>query len=126
MSVLKLEDLKVWQEGRVLCSETYKLLKKYPLDEKYNLIKHMKENGRGIPANIAEGFYRFHYKDCIRFYFIARGCLGEFKSDIYISHDLFYITDDEFCSFLQKIEKIIIMLNSLIRKSKEIGNSYNT
>ena len=118
MRIYKIEDLQVWQQSRILCSFAYKLTKCFPDSEKFNLIKHLRENARAVPSNIAEGFYRFHYQDSIRFYIIARGCLGEMKSDLYLSFDQNYINESELNDYLQKIEILLIMLNSLIKQIK--------
>ncbi len=125
MSIDRIENLNVWQESRNLCKNIYDTIKSFPLEEKYNLIKHMKENGRGIPANIAEGFYRFHYQESIRFYLIARGCLGELKSDLYISLDQNYISNTKFDELNNKVEKILIMLNALIKSTRIQKNTTN-
>lgn len=128
MSINQLEDLRVWQEARELCKDLYALAKDYPVEEKYSITRHIKENARAIASNIAEGFFRFHYQDSIRFYFIARGCLGELKSDLYLSLDQNFITDEKFREINQRIEKILIMLNSLIKSTKDqinkISDSY--
>jgi len=123
MAVTKLEDLKVWQEARFLCQAIYLLIKTFPTEEKYNIVKHLRENARGLPSNIAEGFYRFHYQESIHFYLIARGCLGEMKSDLYLSFDEKYISEEELNNFLRKIEKIFIMLNSLIKTTRDLKNN---
>ncbi len=102
----------------MLCQDIYLVIKKFPAEEKYNIIKHLRENARAIPSNIAERFYRFHYQDSIRFYIIARGCLGEMKSDLYLSFDQSYINRTELNIGLQKLETILIMLNSLIKQIK--------
>jgi len=72
-----------------------------------------------VIANIAEGFYRFYFKDSKRFYLIAGGCLGEIKSDIFISFDRGYIKEEIFSDLLQSLEKILKMLNSLIKVTNE-------
>lgn len=118
MSISHIEDLKVWQESRLLCQDIYLIIKTFPTEEKYNTTRHLRENARGIQANIAEGFYRFHYQDSIRFYLIARGCLGELKSDLYLSFDQEYITQEKFSQLLEKISKILIMLNGLIKSTR--------
>lgn len=123
MAVNKLEDLKVWQEARILCQNIYSLVNKFPSEEKFNLAKHLKENARGTPSNIAEGFYRFHFQESIHFYLIARGCLGEMKSDLYLSFDQKFINKEEFNSLLRKIENIFIILNSLIKATKNLKNN---
>ncbi|MFA5187825.1 MAG: four helix bundle protein [Patescibacteria group bacterium] len=126
MKITKVEDLNVWQEARLFCNDIYDLIKNFPADEKYNIVRHLRENARGIPANIAEGFYRYHYQDSIRFYLIARGCIGEMKSDLYISLDRGYITKEKFEDLNNKIEKILIMLNGMIKSTKnQIKNTNN-
>lgn len=119
MSISHIEELNVWQESRLLGQDIYSMIKTFPAEEKYNITRHLRENARGIPANIAEGFYRFHYQDSIRFYLIARGCLGEFKSDLYLSFDQKYITQEKFNHLLEKTSKILIMLNGLIKSTRD-------
>jgi four helix bundle protein len=125
MAVRKLEDLKVWIEARELAGIIYQLIKNFPEEEKYNITKHLRENARGAPANIAEGFYRFHYQDSIRFYLIARGCLGEIKNDLYLSFDQKYIDQEQLDRYIQKIEDIYILLNSLIKATKNLKNNHS-
>lgn len=127
MSISHIEDLNVWQESRLLSQDIYTIIKKLPVEEKYNASKHLRENARGTPANIAEGFYRFHYQDSIRFYLIARGCLGELKSDLYLCFDQKYITEEEFKQLLERVSKIFIMLNGLIKstRNQKQNNSKN-
>lgn len=126
MKITRIEDLNVWQESRSLCNDIYELIKIFPADEKYNIVKHLRENARGIPANIAEGFYRYHYQDSIRFYLIARGCLGELKSDLYMSLDREYIKKEKFEELNQQIEKTLVMLNSMVKATKNQINNSNS
>jgi len=65
VKIKSLEDLIVWQEARILMKMVYKLTNKFPSEEKYNLVKHMRGCSRNIPGNIAEGFGRFHLKSKI-------------------------------------------------------------
>jgi len=60
-TIKKLEDLEAWQEARKLCNGIYEIVKIYPQEEKYNLVRHLKESERGTMGNIAEGFGRYFY-----------------------------------------------------------------
>lgn len=71
MTIQKLEDLKVWQEARILMKIIYEITKTFPSEEKYNLTKHLKECARNVPGNIAEGCGRYHFQESIQFYRIA-------------------------------------------------------
>ncbi|MFH1427707.1 MAG: four helix bundle protein [Patescibacteria group bacterium] len=117
-TIKKLEDLEAWQEARKLCKGIYEITKTFPKEEKYNLIKHLTENGRGVMGNVGEGFARYFYKSSMQFYDIALGCLGEIKSDIYLSYDLNYINEKILIKFLNQIEKTGNKIGGLISQSK--------
>ena len=114
-TITRLEDLEVWKEARVLAKMVYILTDSLPKSEEYNLKKHLKENARGLPANIAEGFYRYFKKERLHFYSIAKGCLGEIKNDLYLCNDLGYIESDILEKNRGQINKVERMLNSFIR-----------
>jgi four helix bundle protein len=114
MVIRKLEDLEAWQEARLLGKWIYKLTENYPKIEDYNLKKHLRESSRGTTSNIAEGFGRYFFKENLRFYGIAKGCLNEVKSDLYISFDNGYIKEEILEKFVGQIEKVEAKINGLI------------
>jgi len=85
--VKRLEDFKVWQEARLFCFWSDKIVNTLPQKENFCLKKHRWENNRNILGNIGEGFNRYYYREKIYFYDVALGCLGELKSDYYICFD---------------------------------------
>lgn len=115
-TITQLEDLEVWQESKVLAKMIYRLTDKLPNSEEYNLKRHLKENARGLPANIAEGFHRYFKKERLHFYSIAKGCLGEIKSDLYLCNDLSYI---EITNEFEQVNKVERMLNGFIRSTSK-------
>ncbi len=114
MKITKLEELDAWQEARKLCEGIYQLVKQLPSFEEYNIKKHMRESARGVAANIAEGFGRYFYKENLRFYGIARGCLNEVKSDLYVCFDAEFIDQEKLDEHLEKINKTEALLNGLV------------
>ena len=118
MTIKKLEDLEAWQEARLLCKWIYKLTESYPKSEEYNLKKHMRESSRGTTSNIGEGFGRYFFKENLRFYGIAKGCLNEVKSDLYISHDVGYIKEEEILQrYVRQANKVEAKINGLINNA---------
>lgn len=118
--IVKLEDLKVWQEARTLRKLVYETTRTFPPEERYILVKHMNECSRNIPGNIAEGFGRYHYQESVQFYRIARGSLTELKSDSYCVFDEGYISELKFQEIISRIETVGKMLNSLITSTKKL------
>ncbi|MFZ5364968.1 MAG: four helix bundle protein [Patescibacteria group bacterium] len=114
MKITRIEDLEAWEEARKLCWMVYAIAKQLPNFEEYNIKKHFRESARGVAANIAEGFGRYFYKENLRFYGIARGCLYEVKSDLYICFDVNYIDQEELKKCLAQIDKAETKLNGLI------------
>jgi four helix bundle protein len=86
------------------------------------MAKHMRACVRNIPANIAEGFGRFHYQESMQFYRIARGSLAELKSDVYCSFDRHYITTEDLDLAIGQINKVGMLLNGFIKSTIKIKN----
>ncbi|MFH1677692.1 MAG: four helix bundle protein [Patescibacteria group bacterium] len=72
------------------------MTKKFPKDELFALVSQIRRAVSSITGNIAEGYGRYHYKDKIRFYTIARGSAAEVQNYLIIAKDLGYITEEEF------------------------------
>lgn len=113
-TIRRIEDLEVWQEARKLCKGIYIITARFPYYEKYNLTKHLQENGRGVPSNIAEGFGRYFYKESLKFYGITKGCLGEMKSDMYLAFDAKYFSKEILEKFINQINLVERKINGLI------------
>jgi len=117
-TIKRLEDLEAWQEARRLCIGIYIITKTFPGSEKYNIVKHLRESARGTMGNIAKGFGRYFYKESMQFYDIAKGCLNEVKSDLYLSYDLKYINSKTLNKFIRQIEIVDNKINGLIYNTK--------
>lgn len=117
MKVFSFEKLRFWGEVRELVKTIYTLTKKYPDDEKFGLVNQMRRAAVSVTSNIAEGSSRMSFKDQAHFYQIAYSSLIELLSQIIISKDLGYCTDNEERKIREQIENISIQLNAL-RKSQ--------
>ncbi len=117
-TIIRLEDLEAWQEARKLCRGIYEITKNYPKEEKYNLVKHLRESGRGVMGNIGEGFGRYFFKASMQFYDIAKGCLFEIRSDIYLSYDSVYIDKIVLNKFIKQIDLVNDKIGGLIGQTK--------
>jgi len=108
------EDLLVWQKAHKAVLNIYKLLEKFPKEEKYRIIDQLVRAVISIPTNISEGFGRYTSKDYIHFLIISRGSLSEVKYLILLSKDLKYITEIEYQELNNELSEIGKMLNGLI------------
>lgn len=100
-SLASYTQLEVWKKARVLVCEVYRLTAKFPKDELYGLTSQIRRAAVSIPANIAEGCGRQYKKETIQFQFIARGSQYELETELYLSFDLGFITEQELNTTLE-------------------------
>ncbi|SDL88855.1 four helix bundle protein [Daejeonella rubra] len=115
----KYTELDVWKHARALASYTYELTSTYPKSEQFGIVSQIRRCVVSVPSNIAEGCGRQHKKETIQFLTIARGSLYELETQLYISKDLSYITEDQLSICLNKIENLGKLLNGFIRYNTE-------
>ena len=113
MAIKSYEDLDVWQKSIDLVTEIYKVVKKLPKEELYGLSDQIRRAAVSIPSNIAEGQQRQSTKDYIKFLSIAKGSLGELKTQIIICERLGYLNPNETEPIKDNIDVIGRMLSGL-------------
>jgi len=105
--------LNVYQCSMTLVKEVYSLLKLYPQHEQYAICDQMRRSSVSVPSNIAEGTSKTSPKEQYHFLEIAYGSLMELMCQLEISHDLAYITQEQFNSLEEKVFTIFKMLSSM-------------
>jgi four helix bundle protein len=121
MGVKSFEDLEVWQIGRDLVTKVYMLTVSLPQSETFGLIAQIKRAALSVPANIAEGFGRYHYMDKAKFYLNSRGSLYELKSHLLIAQGLGYLKQSQAISdILTLIDNLGVKLNNLIATTRQL------
>lgn len=116
------EDLEVWQLGKELTLLAYEIVRHLPDNEAYGLGSQIKRAALSVPANIAEGFGRYHYLDKIKFFLNARGSLNELKSHLLIGNELRIFKNAHLEPSLQAIDSLSIKLNNLITATRRAQN----
>jgi len=96
MRIRRFEDIKAWQEARILTKRIYDISKKSLFNRDYGLQDQIRRSAISIMANISEGFGRSSNKDFVKFldYSSASNC--ELQSHLYVALDQGYIDKAEF------------------------------
>jgi len=115
------KDLDIWGKGLDLVTDIYKLTKKFPKEEIYGLSSQMQRAAVSYPSNIAEGAARNSKPDYIRFIYIALSSLSELETQVIISKNLGYTSDNE--KLLNEIEILRKMTLNFIKHLKGERNS---
>jgi len=93
VKIERFEDIKAWQEARVLTSKVYEVTKSNKsFSADYKFRGQIQSAAISVMSNIAEGFSRRSTKELTQFLFIAKGSRAEVQSQLYIAQDLNYIT----------------------------------
>ena len=108
--------LSVYQKAMDLVVEIYKLLKKFPLEERYALCDQIRRASISVPSNIAEGMGRFSDKEKIHFLEISNGSLMETMCQLEIAKQLGYLSQEDYQRVEADITEIACMLSSLRKK----------
>jgi four helix bundle protein len=91
---------------------------KIPREELYRLTDQMVRASRSSPANIAEGYGRFHYQENIQFCRQARGSLYELIDHFTATEECGYLDAAACTQMIEKIKATIIKLNAYIKYLK--------
>ena len=112
------QKLDVYNFSRAFVLECYKIVKTFPLDEKFILNAQIRRAAISVHLNISEGASRKSINERKRFYEIARGSLIEVDAAFDISSDLNYCTKKEIERLGFLMTKCFKMLSGLIESCK--------
>jgi four helix bundle protein len=108
-------DLKVWQEGHRLALDIHLLTRGFPRWEGYALADQMRRAAISAVSNVAEGAGRTD-REFARFVAIARGSVGELRSQLLLARDLGYLSEDTWAACETRVTDVHRMLAGLSRR----------
>jgi len=109
-------QLNVWQKAHQLVLDIYEITKKFPKEEKTELVSIIRRAAMAVPINIAEGFMRRSPREKETYYKNSQESLEELRYYIILSQDVEYIKDAE--EPLLTIEEVARMLSGLVRSAR--------
>ena len=108
-------ELRIWQLGKKLALDIYKITDGFPGHEQYCLRSQMRRAAVSIPSNIAEGFNRIHNKEYRNFLFMSLGSCAELETQIEIANELKYIGAEDKYLILEDLDYESRMLRKLTK-----------
>ena len=113
-TVERFEDLIIWQLARKFSRDIFELATKEIFKNEFGLINQIRDSSGSVMDNIAEGFDRQSRLEFRQFLSVAKGSLGESKSQIYKAFDRGYIDESIFNKFVFEIETLSTKINNTI------------
>jgi len=117
---MELEDLKIYTISLDLANEIWKIVTNWDYFAKSTIGKQLVRAADSVPANISEGFGRFHYKEEKQFLYYARGSLSETKTFLSLAKSRNLIDERIYHSLISQTDILGRKINSFI---KSIGKT---
>ena len=126
--VQKVEDLIAWQKAEALAELVYSACRSGELARDFGLRDQMQRAAISVMSNIAEGFERKTTTDFSHFLYIAKGSLGELKSQLFLAARLKLIPPAVFgptYSLADETGKVISgLISSLTQKQENLTTNH--
>ena len=124
MTINRFEELEIWQKARELCKKIRGMAEETSLAKDYSIKDQIFKSSGSVMDNIAEGFERDGKKEFINFLYIAKGSLGETRSQIHRAFDAKHFNEtayDELVSDCLSLSVKIARFISYLAKSDYEG-----
>jgi four helix bundle protein len=106
-------DQRVWQMAMDLCEQIYAPTASFPRHEAYGLCQQRRRAVVSVPSNIAEGHTRGHLKEYLNFISIARGSLGEVRTQLLLAGRFEYLTEAQLLTVQAEVLALARQLTAL-------------
>jgi len=114
MTISRFEDLEIWKNARQLCQNIRELSIDAPLARDFSLKDQILRSSGSVMDNIAEGFERDGKKEFIQFLYIAKGSLGETRSQLYRCLDAGYLNEEKSKVLMNECQSLSAQIKKLI------------
>ena len=132
-TITRFEEIEAWQTARELTKMIYSITDAGKISRDFGLKDQLRRASVSVMSNIAEGFESKTQPAFIRYLAIAKASAGEVRSQLYVLHDVGYLTDAQFSGLFSLTEKASRQLSRFItyleanpqsRKIKEDSPEY--
>lgn len=96
MKINRFEEMKIWKLSLYITKLIYDLTSKEKFSKDYKLKDQIRGAIVSVSSNIVEGFEKNNNNEFIRFLKIAKGSIGEVRSQLYVAQTVSYIEKQEF------------------------------
>ncbi len=116
-----LEEIEAWKKARELTQSIYKASSTGLFSKDFGLRDQMRRASVSVMSNIAEGFERNGKKEFAQFLAVAKGSLGEIRSQLYVAFDQNYIDQEMFTFLYAKTNEIARLIGGLMNYLNRSG-----
>ncbi len=104
-TITRFEEIEAWQTARELTKLIYSLTDEGKFSRDFGLRDQIRRAAVSVMSNISEGFESQTQQLFLRYLGIAKASAGEVRSQLYVSCDMNYLTEEQFAKVFQLAEK---------------------
>jgi four helix bundle protein len=104
-TILRFEEIEAWRTARELTKMIYTLSDEGKFSRDFGLKDQIRRASVSVMSNISEGFESQTQAQFIRYLGLAKASAGEVRSQLYVSQDLGYISEEQFAEIFAIAEK---------------------
>ena len=119
MSIKSYRDLDIWKRSCTMVTTVYSATSAFPKREMFGLTRQIRRAAVSIPSNIAEGAARLYTREYIRFLSNTLGSIAELETQLIVSVDLGYTTQERIEHIFQELDQIGRMIRRLVQRLEE-------
>ena len=114
MKITKFEELPIWKLSLQFTREIYDLTNLPKFNKDFGLRDQIRRAMISVSSNIVEGFEKNNNNEFIRYLKIAKGSVGEVRSQLYIALAIGYISQEQFDKINQDLEDLANQVGGFI------------
>ena len=113
-TITRFEEIEAWQTARELAKLIYSTTDEGKFARDFGLKDQLRRAAVSVMSNIAEGFESKTQALFIRYLGIAKASAGEVRSQLHVSRDVGYLTEEQFSRLFRLAEKASRQLSRFI------------
>jgi len=118
------KELNIWKRSKAVAVEVYRITNEGKFAKDFGLKDQIRRSAVSVPSNIAEGDELDTQKQGIRHFYIAKGSLAELRTQLEISYEIDYLSEELYKKLDVECDEIGKMIASLIKhRSKKIDKN---
>lgn len=113
------EDLIIWKRSMDLAVHIHTITRSKAFDQDWDFRSQMRRACTSVPFNISEGYEKGTLRDAIKFYYIAKGSVGELRTQCLLAGRIGYLSREDAAQLSGECSELARMIMGFIRKTSE-------
>ncbi|NQU30983.1 MAG: four helix bundle protein [Anaerolineae bacterium] len=105
-TIRRFEEIEAWKTARELTKLIYAMSNQGKFERDFGLRDQIRRASVSVMSNIAEGFESKTQPQFIKYLGYAKASAGEVRSQLYVTRDLEYISENDFKKAIAHAEKV--------------------